>query len=127
MKCDTPELSGRSRREPEPIIRWTAIDILGDLALNSRYTEPQLDRLVRLCDDFEAMGGTGVILSDGRAIPCRTLLSAVGLRPERELLLGGPVPNWAILAGNCRRIPPRIEGVLKEGADAAAQALALLS
>ena len=70
---------------------------------------------------------TGVILSDGRAIPCRTLLSAVGLRSERELLLGGPVPNWAILAGNCRRIHPRIESVLKEGADAASQALVLLS
>ena len=68
----------------------------------------------------------GVVLSDGRTIPCRTLLSAVGLRPERELLLDGPVPDWAILAGNCRHIHPRIESVLKEGADAAAQALALL-
>ena len=34
------------------------------LALNSRYTEPQLDHLVTLCDAFEAMGGTGIILSD---------------------------------------------------------------
>ena len=69
---------------------------------------------------------TGVVLSGGRTIPCRTLLSAVGLRPERELLSDGPVPDWAILAGNCRHIHPRIESVLKEGADAAAQALALL-
>ena len=68
----------------------------------------------------------GVVLSDGRTIPCRTLLSAVGLRPERELLSDGPVPDWAILAGNCRHIHPRIESVLKEGADAASQALALL-
>lgn len=34
------------------------------LALNSRYTEPQLDYLVHLVADFEAMGGTGVIASD---------------------------------------------------------------
>jgi len=34
------------------------------LALNSRYTEPQLDYLVQLAMDFEHMGGTGVIASD---------------------------------------------------------------
>ena len=34
------------------------------LALNARYTEPQLDRLVWLCQRFEGMGGTGVIASD---------------------------------------------------------------
>ena len=68
----------------------------------------------------------GVVLSDGRTVPCRTLLSAVGLRPERELLPDG-VPDWAILAGNCSHIHPRIESVLMEGADAAARAMALLS
>lgn len=69
---------------------------------------------------------TGVVLSDGQTIPCRTLLSAVGLRPERELL-PGELPAWAIPAGNCRHIHARIESVLKDGADAAAKALALLS
>lgn len=34
------------------------------LALNSRYTEPQLGYLTSLCRDFERMGGTGVIVSD---------------------------------------------------------------
>ena len=34
------------------------------LALNSRYTEPQLDHLVELCANFNNWGGTGVILSD---------------------------------------------------------------
>ena len=34
------------------------------LALNARYTEPQLDHLVDLCRSFEDMGGTGVIVSD---------------------------------------------------------------
>ena len=70
---------------------------------------------------------TGVILSDGRRLPCRTLLSAVGLRPERELLPNGRAPDWIIPAGNCSRIHPRIESVLKDGAEAAAQALARLA
>lgn len=34
------------------------------LALNARYTEPQLDHLVELCRAFERMGGTGIIASD---------------------------------------------------------------
>lgn len=34
------------------------------LALNTRYTEAQLDHLVNLCRCFEDMGGTGVIVSD---------------------------------------------------------------
>ena len=65
---------------------------------------------------------TDVVLSDGQTVPCRTLLSAVGLRPERELLPAA-VPDWAVLAGNCSRIHPRIESVLLEGEQAAAQAL----
>lgn len=34
------------------------------LALNSRYTEPQLDHLIEVAGRFECMGGTGVIASD---------------------------------------------------------------
>ncbi|MBR3318113.1 MAG: U32 family peptidase, partial [Atopobiaceae bacterium] len=34
------------------------------LALNARYTEPQLDHLVELCGRFDDWGGAGVILSD---------------------------------------------------------------
>ena len=34
------------------------------LALNMRYTEPQLDRLIALCNAFQNMGGTGIIASD---------------------------------------------------------------
>ena len=68
---------------------------------------------------------TGVVLSNGRTIPCRTLLSAVGLRPERELLPAA-VPEWAVLAGNCHHIHSRIESVLLEGERAAAQAMARL-
>ncbi len=34
------------------------------LALNARYSEPQLDYLVGLCEAFEGYGGRGVIVSD---------------------------------------------------------------
>lgn len=69
---------------------------------------------------------TGVVLSDGQRVPCRTLLSAVGLRPERELLPPGPLPAWVFPAGNCKTIHPRIESVVREGAEAAAAALRFL-
>lgn len=78
------------------------------------------DATVREIQGFPDL--TGVVLSDGQTVPCRTLLSAVGLRPERELLPAA-VPDWAVLAGNCSRIHPRIESVLLEGEQAAAQAL----
>ena len=34
------------------------------LACNARYTEPQLDYLVEVCETFEAAGGVGAIVSD---------------------------------------------------------------
>ncbi|MBQ6582962.1 MAG: FAD-dependent oxidoreductase [Mogibacterium sp.] len=69
---------------------------------------------------------TEVTLADGQEIPCQLLLTAVGLRPERELAepLGGP--DWILYAGNCSRIHPRIESVLMEGAGAAKRAVRML-
>lgn len=57
----------------------------------------------------------GVTLTDGRFLPCRTLLIAVGLRPERELCRGLEDADWLFLCGNCARIHPMIEGVVNEG------------
>lgn len=53
-KGELTEVVGAARAHGLPI--W--------LALNSRYTEPQLDHLTELCESFERMGGTGVIASD---------------------------------------------------------------
>lgn len=69
---------------------------------------------------------TGVCLSNGQSVPCRLLLSAVGLLPERELLGSNEIPDWIVFAGNCSHIHPRIESVIKEGASTAARALSLL-
>ena len=69
---------------------------------------------------------SGVTLSDGRFIPCRLLLSAVGLLPQRELLEGRKIPDWVLPAGNCSHIHSRIESVIKEGASTAVKVLSLL-
>jgi NADPH-dependent 2,4-dienoyl-CoA reductase/sulfur reductase-like enzyme len=39
-----------------------------------------------------------------RFIPCDTLITALGLIPERELARGLGEPDWLFLAGNCRRV-----------------------
>ena len=72
----------------------TACDLPLWLALNARYTEPQLDHLVGLCRRFEEMGGTGVIVSDlgllwrlhgtTKLRRCLSILAVVQNRPTLE-------------------------------------------
>lgn len=59
-----------------------------------------------------------VITTDGERLPCKTLLIAVGLRPERELIDALGNPPWLHLCGNCNRIHPMVEGVVNEGIQA---------
>ena len=56
----------------------------------------------------------GCRLSGGEWIPCKTLLIAVGLRPEQTLVSGLGNPGWLRLCGNCRAVHPMVEGVLSE-------------
>ena len=58
---------------------------------------------------------TGVVLTDGRHLPCRTLLIAVGLRPERSLIESMACPPWLHLAGNCRAVKSMVEAVVADG------------
>lgn len=60
----------------------------------------------------------GVVLSDQTHIPCRTLLIAAGLRPDRTLLHGLHTPDWLHLCGNCSTVHPMVEGVISEGKQA---------
>ena len=60
----------------------------------------------------------GVILSDGNKIPCRTLLIAAGLRPERELVWELERENWLHICGNCNTVHPMVEAVVNEGKQA---------
>ena len=59
-----------------------------------------------------------VILSDGRVLPCKTLLIAAGLRPEQELILEVKDFDWLQLCGNCNTVYPVVEAVVSEGEQA---------
>lgn len=59
-----------------------------------------------------------VALSDGRALPCRTLLIAVGLVPEQELIIPVAGADWLHLCGNSRTVHPMVETVVYEGTQA---------
>lgn len=60
----------------------------------------------------------GVRLSDGEYLPCRTLLVAAGLRPDRNLVYGMENVPWLTLCGNCNTVHPMVEGVINEGSRA---------
>ena len=57
----------------------------------------------------------GCLLSTGAVLPCRMLLIAVGLLPDRELILDLENPDWLHLCGNCNRVHPMVEAVVNEG------------
>lgn len=52
------------------------------------------------------------------SLPCKTLLLAVGLRPERELISALGQPEWLHICGNCNRLHPMVEAVIQEGKQA---------
>ena len=60
----------------------------------------------------------GVILSDGTSLPCKTLLIAAGLRPERDLIWNLNDADWLHLCGNCSTVHPIVEAVVSEGEQA---------
>ena len=64
-----------------------------------------------------------VVLQNGVTIPCRTLLVAVGLRPERELVSHLGEPEWLHICGNCNKVHPMVEGVINEGIQAGVTAM----
>lgn len=57
----------------------------------------------------------GCTTKNGRNLPCRTLLIAAGLRPERELASELGDPDWLHICGNCNRVHPMVEAVIQEG------------
>ena len=59
-----------------------------------------------------------VVLTDGKRIPCRTLLIAAGLVPEQELVQHLAGARWLHLCGNCRTIHPMVETVVYDGTQA---------
>lgn len=57
----------------------------------------------------------GCWLSGGEYLPCKLLLIAVGLRPDRALIAGIGNPPWLHLCGNCNTIHSMVETVTAEG------------
>lgn len=65
----------------------------------------------------------GCTTQRGEYLPCKTLLIAVGLRPERELVTHLGNPDWLHLCGNCSIVHPMVESVTEEGQQAGLAAL----
>ncbi len=93
----------------------------GGMAKNQRCLEEHSIPL--LCGDTvtEVHGHprlTGCTTERGIHIPCKTLLIAAGLRPERELIRQLGNPDWLHICGNCNAVHPMVEAVVNEGKQA---------
>ncbi|MGN0999310.1 MAG: FAD/NAD(P)-binding oxidoreductase [Faecousia sp.] len=94
----------------------------GGMARNQRCLKEHPIRLICGQTVTEVRGQPhleGCRLSGGEWIPCKTLLLAVGLRPERTLTFHLGSPEWLHLCGNCNTVHPIVEGALSEAKQAA--------
>ena len=96
-------------------------DHCGGMARNQRCLTEFPIRL--LCGDTitEVHGYpqiSGCTTAKGITIPCKTLLIAAGLVPERELIFGMENCDWLHICGNCRKVHPMVEAVTQEGKQA---------
>ena len=101
-----------------PITLVERKDTCGGLARNRRCLTQFPIRLI--CSrTIETVHGErtleGCRLSGGEYLPCKTLLIAAGLRPDRALIEGIGNPSWLHLCGNCNAVQPMVEGVTAEG------------
>lgn len=93
----------------------------GGLVRNQRCLKDYPIRLICAQTVTEVQGQPhleGCRLSGGEWIACKTLLIAVGLRPERTLTANLGNPAWLHLCGNCNTVHPMVEGVLSEAIQA---------
>ena len=98
----------------------------GGMARNQRCLDEYPIRLI--CGDTlrEIQGYpriTGCVTANGEKLPCKTLLIAAGLIPERELVTHLGNPEWLHICGNCRTVHPMVEAVVNEGKQAGSSAL----
>ena len=93
-------------------------DTCGGMVRNQRCLEEKSVRLICNATVTEVWGEKrleGCILSTGEKLSCKTLLIAVGLVPDRELTADLGNPRWLHICGNCNRVHPMVEAVVKEG------------
>ena len=98
----------------------------GGMARNQRCLEEY--PITLMCGDTirEVLGYphiTGCVTEKGSVLPCKTLLIAAGLRPERELISHLGSRDWIHICGNCNRVHPMVEAVVQEGKQAGEAAL----
>ena len=98
----------------------------GGMARNQRCLEEFSIRL--LCGDTirEVQGYphiTGCVTESREKLPCKTLLIAAGLIPERELISHLGNPGWLHICGNCNTVHPMVEAVVNEGKQAGIAAM----
>lgn len=88
-----------------------------------RYIEPYNIPIIYRTTITEIHSSCGTIsgvtlrhLDDGNEtfLPCRTLITALGLIPERNLLQGLGNPDWLFLAGNCNRVHTLVDSAVSE-------------
>jgi len=96
-------------------------DCCGGMARNQRFLEEYPVQLI--CGDtISTIHGvkhiSGCTTEKGIYLPCKTLLIAVGLRPERELIHNLKYPEWLHICGNCRKVHPMVDAVVQEGKQA---------
>lgn len=101
-------------------------DTCGGMLRNQRCLEEFPIRLI--CGDtLTQIHGEksiqGCSTENGAYLPCKTLLIAVGLRPERELLQDLGTPDWVHICGNCNVVHPMVEAVIQDGKQAGTAAL----
>lgn len=90
----------------------------GGMARNQRCLQEHPITLICDMTITEVLGEKqlkGVLLNNGTYLPCGTLLIAVGLRPDRELVFGLGDPDWLHICGNCNKVHPMVEAVVNEG------------
>lgn len=93
-------------------------DTCGGMVRNQRCLEEKSVRLICNATVTEVWGEKRLescILSTGEKLSCKTLLIAVGLVPDRELTADLGNPRWLHICGNCNRVHPMVEAVVKEG------------
>ena len=98
----------------------------GGMARNQRCLDEY--PIAIICSDTirEVLGYphiTGCVTEKGSMLPCKTLLIAAGLRPERELIAHLGNPEWLHTCGNCSSVHPMVEAVVNEGKQAGQAAL----
>ncbi len=102
----------------------------GGMARNYRRCIEPYNIPMRYRTTVSRIHGTGRIRGvtlrhlDGGAeeyLPCDTLVTALGLIPERELTRGLGTPDWLSLAGNCRRVHDLVDSAVAEAEEIGAR------